>query len=225
MDDFPHGGLQQPNGLQQPGDDAAVDAFLRANPDFLAARPALYEVLQPPCRIYGAPVADHMAAMVERTRARAARAERAAAAAAADRRANEGFARRVQDAVVALLRAPDPAWAAAQDLAALLCLDAARLCSEAALPPRGAARIAPGTVAAALGQRPALLRAGIADAALHGEAVALATTEALVRVPLASGPALLALACRDGDALAGATTEALAFLGEAAAAALGRPPP
>ena len=202
-----------------------MDAFLRANPDFLATRPALYEVLRPPSCIYGASVADHMAAMVRHARDRAARAEAAAAAAAADRRANEGFARRVQEAVVALLRAPDPAWTAAHDLASLLCLDAARLCSEASLPPRGAARIMPGTVMAVLGQRPALMRAGAPDAALHGEAVALAATEALVRVPLASGPALLALACRDGDALAGATTDALAFLGESAAAALDRSPP
>ena len=153
---------------------------------------------------------------------RATRAEQAAAAAAACRRATEGFTRRVQDAVVGLLRAPDPAWMATHELAGLLRLDAARLCSEAPLPPLGAARVARGTIAAALGQRPALLRAGTPDAALHGEAVALATREALVRVPLASGPALLALACRSGDGLDGATTDVLAFLGQAAAAALDR---
>ena len=203
-------------------DDDGVAAFLRANPDFLAARPALYEVLHPPRRLYGAGVADHMAAMVRQSRSRASRAERAAADAAADRRATEGFARRVQDAVVSLMRAADPAWMAAHELAALLRLDAARLCSEAPVPPPGAARVARGTVAGALGQRTVVLRAGTPDAALHGEAVALATREALVRVPLASGPALLALACRDGEGLAGATTDVLAFLGEAAAAALDR---
>ena len=203
-------------------DQDKVAAFLRANPAFLADRPGLYEVLHPPSRIYGAGVADHMAAMVERCRTRAVRAEQATADAAADRRAAEGFARRVQDAVVALLRAPDPAWTMTHELAALLRLDAARLCSEAVVPPHGAARVARGTVAAALGQRTALLRAGTPDAALHGEAVALATREALLRVPLASGPALLALACRDGEGLAGATTDVLAFLGEAAGAALDR---
>jgi uncharacterized protein YigA (DUF484 family) len=59
---------------------------------------------------------------------------------------------------------------------------------------------------------------------LHGEAVALASQEALIRIPLRSGPALLALACRDADGLAGAGTDSLTFLGQAVAAALERQP-
>lgn len=212
---------EDPSGPQH----AEIAAFLKANPGFLQDNPALYEVLRPPKRIYGAATADHMAAMVAAARTRATRAEAAAADAAARARATEGFARRVQDAVLALLRAPDPVAATTHELPALLHLDAARLCSEAPTPPPGAAPVSPGTVAAALGSRAALLGpSGPALAAtLHGEAVALAEQQALVRVPLRGGPALLALACRSGVGLAGATTDALTFLGKALATRLDHP--
>ena len=197
-----------------------VTLFLRSNPAFLAENPALYGVLAPPERVHGAPLADHMAAMLHQARTRIAATERAAADAAADRRDAEGFARRVQDAVLALMRAPDPAWLATQELAHLLKVDAARVCLETPHAPAGAASIPPGTVAAALGQRAALVRPAQPDAVLHGEAVALAEREALARIPLAAGPGLLALASRDPRDLAGATTDALTFLGRAVAAAL-----
>jgi hypothetical protein len=165
-----------------------------------------------------------MAAMVEHARGRAADAERNgsqdAARIAASRRTAEGFTRRVQSAVLALMRAPDPAWLATHELAGLLQVDAARICMEHESVPEGAAPLPRGTIAAALGQRPAIVRPAMPDAMLHGEAVALATEEALVRVPLRTGPALLAIACRDGNRLAGASTDTLAFLGQAVAAAL-----
>lgn len=198
-----------------------VAAYLRAHPGFLAANPALYAVLAPPRRVHGQGLADHMAAMLHQARGQIAEAQRAGADAAADRRAAEGFARRVHDTVVALMRAPDPAWIATHELAGLLGVDAARLCSEFARP-AGAAPLPRGTVAAALGHRPALVRPAQPDPMLHGEAVALATQEALVRIPLIGGPALLALACRDAQGLAGATTATLAFLGQAIGAALDR---
>ena len=198
----------------------AVAAFLRGNPGWLAAQDTLYPLMEPPCRVHGERMADHMAALLTAARSRADHLARASAAAAADRRAAEGFLARVQDAVLALMRAPDPAWCLQHDLPALLRLDGARLCIEGLRP--GMAAVPLGTVAAALGQRPALVRGSVALPHLHGEAAALAGWEALVRVPLRRGPALLALACRDGRALAGATTTALAFLGGAAAAALDR---
>ncbi len=204
-------------------DDAdAVAAWLRAHPGFLASRPALYDVLHPPRRVHGPGLADHMAAMLQQARRRAADAERAGVQAAAGRRASEGFVRRVQEAVIALMRAPDPAWLATHELAGLLRLDGARVCSEGRPPPRGTVPIPPGTVAARLGKRVAVVRAAQPDATLHGEVVALATEEALIRIPLRTGPCLLALACRDSDGLAGAGTDALAFLGQAIAAALER---
>ena len=214
-DPFP--GLQ-PDALT-PG---AVEAFLRGNPGWLAAQDALYPLMDPPCRVHGERMADHMAALLTAARARADYLAREAAAGAADRRAAEGFAVRVQDAVLALMRAPDPAWCLQHDLPALLRLDGARLCVEGLH--LGMAAVPLGTVTAALGQRQALVRSEVPLPLLHGEAAALAGWEALVRVPLRYGPALLALACRDGRALAGASTATLAFLGGAAAAALDRAP-
>ncbi len=198
----------------------AVAAFLRGNPGWLAAQDALYPLMDPPCRVHGDRMADHMAALLAAARTRADHLAQAAAAGAADRRAAEGFAVRVQEAVLALMRAPDPTWSIHNDLPTLLRLDGARLCVEGLRP--GASAVPLGTVAGSLGQRQALVRAGAPHPLLHGEAAALAQWEALLRVPLRGGPALLALAARDGRALAGATTSALGFLGAAAAAALDR---
>ena len=198
-------------------------AFLRAHPGFLAANPALYDHLVPPTRLHGATLADHTHAMLARARTRAEAAERAAIDTAATRRDAEGFTRRVQEAVLAMMRAPDPAWLATNELASLLRLDAARICCEHAVLPGitpGIASVPKGTTAAALGHRAALVRPAIPNVLLHGEAAALAAEEALIRVPLRSGPGLLALAARDTIGLAGATTDALAFLGQAVAAAL-----
>ena len=200
-----------------------VAAFLRANPGWLAEHPELYAVLEPPARVHGERMADHMAAMLERARAGMA----ALAHATAERRAAEGFAERVQDAVLAMMGTRDLPWCLQYDLPSLLRLDSVRLCAEAgqhgaALAIPGAARVPPGTVAATLGRRRALVRDAVRTPLLHGEAAALAGREALVRVPLPDAPALLALACRDGRALAGAATPVLAFLGQAIAVALAR---
>lgn len=209
----------------QPGPAAAgggVAEFLRANPGWLAEHPELYAVLEPPARVHGDRLADHMAAMLDRARAGVA----ALAHATVERRAADGFAERVQDAVLAMMGARDLTWCLQHDLPGLLRLDSVRLCAEAshsatsAVP--GAVRVPPGTVAAALGRRRALVRDAVRAPLLHGEAAALAGREALVRVPLPDSPALLALACRDGRALAGAATPVLAFLGQAVAVALAR---
>ena len=52
---------------------ASVEAFLRANPAWLAEHPELYGVLEPPARLHGDGVADHMAAMLRIQRERADR--------------------------------------------------------------------------------------------------------------------------------------------------------
>ncbi len=187
-----------------------VRAFLRANPAWLAQNPDLYRLLEPPHRLHGERLADHMAAMLTRARADAV-------AGAEDRRAAEGFAHRVQEAVLALIRAPDPV-AALPELPAWLRLDGVRLCAEGVRP--GAAWVPPGTVTARLGRRETTLGEAHRDSLLHGEAAPLAQWEALVRVNLPGCPALLALACRDGRALTGATAGTLVFLGQAVAAVL-----
>jgi len=193
--------------------DRFVAAFLRANPGWLAAHPELYAVMDPPRRLHGEALADHMAAMLEQAR-------RHGSGAAAGRRAADGFTQRVQDAVVALMRATDAVWCMQHDLPGLLRVESVRLCAEAVL--EGAQALPAGTVDGVLGQRCALVRPAVRDPLLHGAAAPLAQQEGLVRVPLAVGPAFLALACREPDGLEGAGTQALAFLGQAAAAALER---
>jgi len=76
-----------------------VEAYLRANPAWLAEHPELYRVLEPPVRVHGDSVADHMAALLRVQR------ERADGLLAAGR-ATAGLAGRVQDAV---LQAATPA--------------------------------------------------------------------------------------------------------------------
>ena len=126
-------------------DAATVAAFLRANPGWLAANPELYAALHPPVRVHGERLADHMAAMLDRARAGAA----ALANATHERRAADGFAERVQDAVLAVMGAKDLAWCLQHELPGLLWLDGVRLCAElgqsqglAAIP--GATRVPPG---------------------------------------------------------------------------------
>ena len=193
------------------GEDVA--AFLRANPEWLRDNPELYHVLTPPLRLHGEALADHMAAMVDRERARA-RAECARAdSVLAAGRAAAGLAQRVQDAVLALIRAPDPAEFVAAELPALLAVDAAILRAEDTLPQGTAARL--------LGRREVVFRDAPTDARLlHGEAAPLARVDALVRV---SGGTLLALASRERSRLhPGQGVRPLAFLGRALAAACER---
>lgn len=196
-----------PKALQS--DDVA--AFLRANPGWLAENPELYRVLHPPRRLHGEVFADHMAAMLaqERTAARALAARSDSVLAAG--RAAAGLAARVQEAVLALVRAPDPADCVATELPALLCIDAATLCLT----------VPAGMVTRLLGRRDVVFREAPPDArTLHGAAAPLAAVDALVRL---AGGGLLALASRDRSRLhPGQGVRPLAFLGRAVSAALER---
>jgi hypothetical protein len=200
---------------------AAVEAFLRTHPTWLADHPELYRLLAPPVRVHGEQLADHMAAMVHAERAHAAAmAERADNVLAAGRAA-AGLAARVQEAVLALLRSPDPVDCVGHEMPGILGIDAVHLCLEAPHP--GTRPLPGGTVARLLEGRQVLFREVATDARLlHAEAAGLAGHDALVLVP--GGPAaLLALLARDPWALdPGQGAGALAFLGRAVAASLGR---
>jgi len=203
----------------------AVEAFLRASPAFLADRPDLYRVLDPPLRVHGERLADHMAAMLaaERRRVRGLEAEIDAAVSA--ERAGHGLTIRVRLAVLALMRCGDVPEAVTQEMPALLGIETCTLLSEApdrrgvVRLPRGAAArlLRPGLDAAV---RPAPLEAEL----IHQEAAPLVKRDALVRVPVwTDEPTLLALGARDPNALpARQSTANLAFLGRAVAAALAR---
>jgi uncharacterized protein len=192
-----------------------VAAFLRAHPAWLAEHPELYRLLAPPRRVHGEVLTDHMAAML--------RAERTHAADLIDAgRAAAGMAGRVQEVVLALMRAPDPVDCITAELPELLGIDAAALCTEGQTP--GSHPLPRGTVRRLLDGRDVTFRAAPSDALiLHAEAARLALHDALVRVPGVGTPMLLALASRDARALDPAQgSGALGFLGRAVAAALGR---
>lgn len=206
------------------GDGAAdaVAAFLRTHPHFLAEHPELYRSLVPPARVHGAPLADHMAAMLAAERAHAhAMAEQTDLVLSVGR-ATAGLSARVQEAVLALMQAQSLTDCIADELPALLAVDAVSLCIEADRP--GLRRLPVGSVARLLGTARVVFERNPDHAALvHGEAMLLARHEALVLVPGAGPACLLALAARDAatlDPVQG--TAALAFLGRAMAASLAR---
>ncbi len=220
------------NSLPNAADEAEVAAFLRAHPAWLAEHPELYRVLTPPERVHGEGLADHMAAML-----RAARQDAADMAARADGvlaagRAAAGLAQLVQEAVLALIRSGDPAECVNHELAGILRVDQASLCAEGHAPVprlRNARELPAGTVDRLLEGRSVVFRARPSDTKpadakmLHGEAAPLAAFDALVHIPGAGAPALLALATREPRALDPAQgSGALAFLGRAIATALGR---
>ncbi len=205
-----------------PPDADAVAAWLRAHPRFLAERPALYRALEPPARVHGEALADHMAAMIAAERAHAAVLAQRADGVLAAGRAAAGLAQRVQEAVIALVRAQNKLDCITSELPSLLAVDAVSVCSEGGV--LGIRPLPAGTVARLLGARAVVFREANADAALlHAEAARLAAYEALLLVPGEGPPMLLALVSRDGAALDPAQgAGALTFLGRAVAAVLGR---
>ncbi len=221
-----------------PGEERRVARFLSDHPDWLATRTELYRRMAPPRRVHGEALADHMAAMIEAARQRAALMTEQAETVLQAGRAAIGLGERVREAVLALIRAVDIAECVEADLPRLLGIDGAALCVEtgadtgAGAATAGLRAVPPATVARLLGGRDVRLRAAPADAALlHGAAAGLAAYDALVRVPAAGlPPMLLALASRDvpilqagleaGLEAGSGGSAALAFLGQAMAARL-----
>lgn len=203
-------------------DAGAVTAFLRTHPHFLADNPALYRSLVPPERVHGAPLADHMAAMLTAERAHACAMAQQAELVLAAGRATAGLAARVQEAVLALMQASSLVDCIADEMPSLLAIDAACLCIEAERP--GLRTLPPGSVASLLGAARVVFGTDPDNAALvHGEAMLLARHQALILVPGKGPPCLLALASRDAATLDPSQgTAPLVFLGRAVAAALFR---
>jgi uncharacterized protein YigA (DUF484 family) len=193
-----------------------VAAFLRANPGWLSAHPELYHLLEPPQRLHGEPLADHMAAMLAQARAEAESLSVRAETVLAAGRAAAGLSARVQEAVLALMRAADLVECVTAELPALLGVDAATLCAEQACP--GLRPLPAGTVERLFGPREVVFREQPDETRmLHGSAAPLARVDALVRL---AGGALLALAARDPAQLhPGQGARPLAFLGRAISAA------
>jgi len=207
---------------------ADVAAFLRANPRWLAANPDLYRALAPPTRVHGDTLTDHMAAMLRAERAHAAAMASQADHVLATRRAGAGLRDRVDRAVLALLRSPDPLDTILGEWPSILGVDGITLCTEAWSHDNRARLLPLGTVTRLLAGRPVLFRDDPTDTALlHAEASGLVASDVLIAIPdergTVSPPAVLALFTRDPHVLPreqGSMT--LGFLGQAAAAALGR---
>ncbi|MCQ8241863.1 hypothetical protein [Rhizosaccharibacter radicis] len=106
-----------------------ISRFLADNPDWIA-RNGLYHLLEPPKRVHGEKLADHMAAMIEAARHHAAAMQHRAEEVLRAGRATRSLSDRIQEAVLALIRAPDPAELVPFLLPELLGVDAARLCAE-----------------------------------------------------------------------------------------------
>lgn len=208
-------------------DDSAafVEAFLRANPAFLADRPGLYALLEPPARIHGERLADHMQARIAAAAARETALARQIEGLLAAGRANMAAAARIQRAALALMAARDVA-SVLPALPDLLGVEAVSLCAERPAPP-GFRTLEPGTVAALLAPgRDVVLRADPPDTALlYGEAHPLIASDALLRLDGAAGerPALLALGAREAEKFQpGQATDLLQFLAACVAASLRR---
>jgi len=203
----------------------AVAEFLRAHPDFLASQPDLYWALEPPVRIHGERIADHMAAMIAagRRRMRAIEAELLANVSA--RRVDLHLSAQIRLAVMALMRAHDIVDAVTEELPALLGIETCTLLSEAPDRP-GVIKLPRGAVTRLVGRgRDALVRAAPTEVELlHQSAAPLVVRDALVRVPTwNSQPTLLALGARDPASLSTKQpTATLAFLGRVVGAALAR---
>lgn len=227
MSDPPSDG-KAPNGPSA----EEVEAFLRANPEFLAERPELYRALAPPRRVHGDGLTDHMAAMLGAERERASALDAELRTALDAERAGAGLVVRVRLAVLALMRSDDVPETVAQEWPNLLGLETCTLNVE---PPENPAQLwmrpeqrplPRGMVEQLLGRgRDVLVRNTPEDAELlHGEAAGLIQRDALVRVVVAGQPPmLLALGAREMSALPYRHgTAPLAFLGRAVAAALAR---
>lgn len=198
--------------MENAADPALIADYLRANPDFLAARPELYRVLTPPQRVHGDVLADHMAAMVRIERAHAAAQQERAGTVLAAGRAAAGIADRINEAVLALISAEDVADCVSAELPHLLGVDAASLCCET-FRPRWRS-LPPGAVAMLMRGRAVTVRDRPSDAVLlHAEAALLAERDVLVRIP-SDIPAVLALVSRDPASLPSlAGSASFAFLG------------
>lgn len=201
-----------------------VEAWLRDHPDFLAQRPDLYLQLEPPLRVHGERMADHMAAMLAAARVHVREVDADMQAALSTGRAGLGLAARVGEAVLALMRAPEPLECVRHELPALLGVEACHVGCETTAR-RNVNRLPAGTLSQLLPPgRDAVVRAAPAQVeVLHREAAPLIRRDGLARVPAPGGqPMLLAIGTRDPEALPLSGAESLAFLGRAVGAALAR---
>ncbi|MGF1594213.1 MAG: DUF484 family protein [Kiloniellaceae bacterium] len=205
-----------------------VAAYLQRHPDFLTEHPELLDVLTPPGRARGDGVVDLQQFMVERLRREVAEMTELRDDLVATGRSNLAIQSRVQEAILALLRASsfeEFVETITTDLAVILDLDVVTIGVEQAAegaawkPVAGVYCLKAGSIDTLLGSSGnLLLREDIAgDPAIFDGAAGLVRSDALIRLTIAktTPPALLALGSRQPGAFhAGQGTELLSFLSQ-----------
>ncbi len=208
------------------GDEARIAAYLRKHPDFLLRHSDLVRVLTPPGARDGGNVEDFRSFLIERLRQEAERLQADTRDLVVTSRDNLTGQRRVHDAVLALIGAPDfehLVQVVTTDLAVVLDLDVVTLCVEVADAkwPRAVASgvftLQPGAVDELIGPGRdfVLFRKRPGERAVFGSATGLVQSSALLRLRFgAKAPTgLLALGSRNDDMFhPGQGTELLNFL-------------
>ncbi len=202
-----------------------VDAWLRANPDFLARNPALLTALTPPARAMGRNVVDLQHMMMRRLQENVAALEAQRRSLIAGGRARRASQARAHKCVLALMSATSLqqlVHTVTTDLAVLWDVDVAALCVEADgamrdKPPAGVRVLRAGTVESLFGGgRKVLLRDNVrASREIFGPGSRLVRSEALMRLKVSqrTPPGLLALGSRRPDRFQpGQPTELLSFV-------------
>lgn len=207
-------------------DESRVAAYLRAHPDFLVNNPDLLRVLTPPGKENGGNVEDFQTFLIERLRGEVERLSGDNRDLLITSRDNLSGQRRVHDAVLALVGAPDfeqLVHVITTDLAVILDLDIVTLCVEVADArwPRAVASgvftLQPGAVDELIGTGRDLIlfRKRTGERAVFGSATSLVRSSALLRLRFGSKrkSGILALGSRHEDTFhPGQGTELLSFL-------------
>jgi uncharacterized protein YigA (DUF484 family) len=197
-----------------PPDEAAIAAWLRANPDFFRRHPDLMVGLTPPARDFaeaqegGGEIVDLQHVMLTRLQAEVGRRDRACNELIDAGRSNLQSQARIHDAVLALLGARSLDHLIeriATDLPAILDIDASALCLENGEVPRttpDGIRVLPANTIDTLlgGDKAVRLRANVSgDIRLFGESAGLVRSDTLLRLKIREGMphALLVLGSRD----------------------------
>jgi hypothetical protein len=208
------------------GEEAGIAAYLHKHPDFLLRHADLIQVLTPPGTRGGGNVEDFRGFLIERLREESARLQTDNRDLLITSRDNLAGQRRIHDATLALIGAPDfehLVHVITTELAVILDLDAVTLCVEVAdtkwphAVAAGVFTLQPGAVDELIGQGRdlVLFRKQPGERAVFGSATGLIQSSALLR--LRFGPkapvGVLALGSRnDGVFHPGQGTELLSFL-------------
>lgn len=188
-----------------------VEAWLRANPDFLARNPDLLMALSPPARAMGDNVVDLQHAMLKGLQRQVAGLERQRRGLIATGRARRASQARIHECVLALMSATSLqqlVHIVATDLTVLCDVDVATLCVEAdramrSRPPTGVRMLRAGAVARLFdGGREVLMRDNVKGTReIYGPGSGLVRSEALLRLKISrhSPPGMLALGSRRPD--------------------------